>query len=361
MADGSTARGSPRASQPALRRAAARVPRGTFVHDYAVRERRDAFGARVCHVRRRQPGPMAMLTAIVTLPLSVMASRDAAAAVRRLPRDGRVLAAFGATLPDSSSARNHSSRAPYDADRFRKSSTPCRRSPDGTLWIAVEERERTSNGGARCSAGCSSSSVFPRVDGDDRDHDLHPSLRVGIRQSRYTGGIDATAKIGPALVYWTGRDLPSLPDGRADAELQRPAAAGDRESDDARTIPRSRSTRRTDRRSRSTRRSSSPDHRSHTVMTKIGPGPPARGQRAPSRRDNKSLKQALGQLRAEDFYSETLRVDATNKARDAPNADVQEYGVAVEHVLSGSTALRSTRARSRSGRSRTSSSSPTSR
>jgi hypothetical protein len=67
-------------------------------------------------------------------------------------------------------------------------------------------------------------------------------------------------------------------------------------------------------------------------MTKIGPGRLFEDN-ALIPKGQQSLKQALGQLRAEDFYSETLRVDATNKARDALNADVQEYGLVVEHVL----------------------------
>jgi regulator of protease activity HflC (stomatin/prohibitin superfamily) len=155
----------------------------------------------------------------------------------------------------------------------------------------------------------------------------------GIRQSRYTGGIDATAKIGPALVFTgPGVTYHLFPTVVQTLNLNSVGGEGDRESDDSRTIP-------------SLEVDSSDGSKiqidatilyritdPYTVMTKIGPGRLFEDN-ALIPKGQQALKQALGQLRAEDFYSETLRVDATNKARDALNADVKEYGVVVEHVL----------------------------
>jgi regulator of protease activity HflC (stomatin/prohibitin superfamily) len=155
----------------------------------------------------------------------------------------------------------------------------------------------------------------------------------GIRQSRYTGGIDATAKIGPALVFTgPGVTYHLFPTVVQTLNLNTNGGEGDNDSDDRRTIP-------------SLEVDSSDGSKiqidatilyritdPYTVMTKIGPGRLFEDN-ALIPKGQQALKQALGQLRAEDFYSETLRVDATNKARDALNADVQEYGLVVEHVL----------------------------
>lgn len=155
----------------------------------------------------------------------------------------------------------------------------------------------------------------------------------GIRQSRYTGGIDATAKIGPALVFTgPGVTYHILPTVVQTLNLSSSGGEGNRESDDSRTIP-------------ALEVDSSDGSKiqidatilyritdPYTVMTKIGPGRLFEDN-ALIPKGQQALKQALGQLRAEDFYSETLRVDATNKARDTLNADVKDYGLAVEHVL----------------------------
>jgi regulator of protease activity HflC (stomatin/prohibitin superfamily) len=114
--------------------------------------------------------------------------------------------------------------------------------------------------------------------------------------------------------------------------LNSAAGEGDRESDDSRTIP-------------SLEVDSSDGSKiqidatilyritdPYTVMTKIGPGRLFEDN-ALIPKGQQALKQALGQLRAEDFYSETLRIDATNKARDALNENVKEYGIVVDHVL----------------------------
>ena len=155
----------------------------------------------------------------------------------------------------------------------------------------------------------------------------------GIRQSRYTGGISATARVGPALVFTgPGVTYHILPTVVQTLNLSSAGGEGNRESDDSRTIP-------------ALEVDSSDGSKiqidatilyritdPYTVMTKIGPGRLFEDN-ALIPKGQQALKQALGQLRAEDFYSETLRVDATNKARDTLNADVKEYGIAVEHVL----------------------------
>jgi regulator of protease activity HflC (stomatin/prohibitin superfamily) len=155
----------------------------------------------------------------------------------------------------------------------------------------------------------------------------------GIRQSRYTGGISATARVGPALVFTgPGVTYHIFPTVVQTLNLSTSGGESDNDSDDARMIP-------------SLEVDSSDGSKiqidatilyritdPYTVMTKIGPGRLFEDN-ALIPKGQQALKQALGQLRAEDFYSETLRVDATNKARDALNADVKEYGLVVEHVL----------------------------
>ena len=61
----------------------------------------------------------------------------------------------------------------------------------------------------------------------------------GIRQSRYTGGIDATAKIGPALVFTgPGVTYHLFPTVVQTLNLSTSGGEGDNnDSDDARTIP----------------------------------------------------------------------------------------------------------------------------
>ncbi len=156
---------------------------------------------------------------------------------------------------------------------------------------------------------------------------------AGIRQSRYTGGIDAAAKIGPALVFTgPGVTYHLFPSVVQTLNLSSVGGEGNNDSADARAIP-------------SLEVDSSDGSKiqidatilyritdPYTVMTKIGPGRLFEDN-ALIPKGQMALKQALGQLRAEDFYSETLRIDATNKARDALNADVKEYGLVVEHVL----------------------------
>ena len=155
----------------------------------------------------------------------------------------------------------------------------------------------------------------------------------GIRQSRYTGGISATARVGPALVFTgPGVTYHLFPTVVQTLNLNSATGEGDRESDDSRTIP-------------SLEVDSSDGSKiqidatilyritdPYTVMTKIGPGRLFEDN-ALIPKGQQALKQALGQLRAEDFYSETLRIDATNKARDALNENVKEYGIVVDHVL----------------------------
>lgn len=155
----------------------------------------------------------------------------------------------------------------------------------------------------------------------------------GIRQSRYTGGLDATATIGPALVFTgPGVTYHILPTVVQTLNLSSVGGEGNRESDDSRTIPAlevdSLDGSKIQIDGTILYRITDP----YTVMTKIGPGRLFEDN-ALIPKGQQALKQALGQLRAEDFYSETLRVDATNKARDTLNADVKEYGLAVEHVL----------------------------
>jgi regulator of protease activity HflC (stomatin/prohibitin superfamily) len=154
---------------------------------------------------------------------------------------------------------------------------------------------------------------------------------AGIRQSRYTGGIDATGKIGPALVF-TGPGVTYHLFPSVVQTLNLSTSEGGSESADARSIA-------------SLEVDSSDGSKiqidatilyrivdPYTVMTKIGPGRLFEDN-ALIPKGQQALKQALGQLRAEDFYSETLRVDATNKARDTLNTEMKEYGIAVEHVL----------------------------
>jgi regulator of protease activity HflC (stomatin/prohibitin superfamily) len=155
----------------------------------------------------------------------------------------------------------------------------------------------------------------------------------GIRQSRYGGGLAAEAKTGPKLVFTgpgvtyhlfptvvqilnlnsgTGETNAESKDARSISSLEVDSLDGSKIRIDATILY----------------RIIDP----YTVMTKIGPGRLFEDN-AMIPKGQQALKQALGQLRAEDFYSETLRVQATEAARTALNESVKEFGLQVDYVL----------------------------
>jgi len=70
----------------------------------------------------------------------------------------------------------------------------------------------------------------------------------------------------------------------------------------------------------------------YKVMTKIGPGRLFEDN-AIIPKASQALKQSLGTLKAEDFYNEVLRIEATNRARLELNELVNEFGIDIDHVL----------------------------
>jgi regulator of protease activity HflC (stomatin/prohibitin superfamily) len=70
----------------------------------------------------------------------------------------------------------------------------------------------------------------------------------------------------------------------------------------------------------------------YAVMTRIGPGRIFEDN-AIIPKSAEALKESLGKLKAEDFYNEKLRIQATEEARVNLNNRVKEFGMAVDHVL----------------------------
>lgn len=158
-------------------------------------------------------------------------------------------------------------------------------------------------------------------------------FEVGIKQSRFGGGIEETPYYGPRL-YFTGpgvtfirfptvvqtltmNDLNSegeisSEDSRSMHSLEVDSSDGSKIRIDATILYRV-----TD---------------AFKVMTRVGPGRLFEDN-AVIPKASQALKAALGQLRAEDFYNELLRVQATERARERLNADLVELGLAVDHVL----------------------------
>lgn len=70
----------------------------------------------------------------------------------------------------------------------------------------------------------------------------------------------------------------------------------------------------------------------YKVITKIGPGRLFENN-AIIPKASQALKENLGKLKAEDFYSESLRIRATQAARDELNTMVKDLGLIIDHVL----------------------------
>lgn len=70
----------------------------------------------------------------------------------------------------------------------------------------------------------------------------------------------------------------------------------------------------------------------YKVITKVGPGRMFENN-AIIPKASQALKENLGKLKAEDFYSESLRVKATLAARDELNTMVKDLGLSIDHVL----------------------------
>lgn len=156
---------------------------------------------------------------------------------------------------------------------------------------------------------------------------------VGIKQSRYSGGLEETPYYGPRL-YFTGPGVTFLtfptvvqtltmndskaessedgPDSRAVRSLEVDSSDGSKIRIDASVLYRI-----TD---------------PYQVTRQIGPGRLFEDN-AVIPKASQVLKASLGALKAEDFYNEVLRIQATDRARDALNAQLSSLGIAVDHVL----------------------------
>lgn len=70
----------------------------------------------------------------------------------------------------------------------------------------------------------------------------------------------------------------------------------------------------------------------YTVLTKVGTGR-LYESKVVLRRSDKILRQTLGQLNAEDFYSDTVRMQAAEEARKLLQEDLDDWGIQVWAVL----------------------------
>ncbi|NOT57034.1 MAG: SPFH domain-containing protein [Deltaproteobacteria bacterium] len=70
----------------------------------------------------------------------------------------------------------------------------------------------------------------------------------------------------------------------------------------------------------------------HLVFTKLGPGRAFEDSGIVPRAEP-VLKQALGELTTEEFYNSPLRAEKAGLAKKILNAELQQYGLAVDHVL----------------------------
>lgn len=158
-------------------------------------------------------------------------------------------------------------------------------------------------------------------------------FEVGIKQSRYGGGLEATPYHGPRL-YFTGPGVTFIrfPTVVQTLTMNDSAAEGSLAGEDSRSI-------------RSLEVDSSDGSKiridatilfrindAYKVMTHVGPGRLFEDN-AVIPKASQALKEALGKLRAEDFYNELLRVQATERAREGLNRDLAELGISVDHVL----------------------------
>lgn len=157
---------------------------------------------------------------------------------------------------------------------------------------------------------------------------------AAIRESRYGGGLDAEPRPGPGL-YFTGpgvtfhrfpTTVQSLTMTSSDAEDYQGRAEDNRtvgsleiDSSDGSKI-------RID--ATILYRITDP----YLVLTRAGRGRMFEDNVVVPK-SQQALKEALGRLKAEDFYSENLRVEATTAAKVSLGKAVEEFGLAVDHVL----------------------------
>lgn len=156
---------------------------------------------------------------------------------------------------------------------------------------------------------------------------------AGVRQSRYGGGIAPYPWMGPVLApTLPGVTFHRFPTVTQTLTMNSSGAESMAESADSRTVP-------------SLEIDSSDGSKIRIdatimyrivdpvlVMTRVGPGRLFEDN-AVIPKAMESLKESLGRLKAEDFYSETLRVKATDRARTSLNEGLREYGLHVDFVL----------------------------
>jgi regulator of protease activity HflC (stomatin/prohibitin superfamily) len=160
-----------------------------------------------------------------------------------------------------------------------------------------------------------------------------PPYEAAVKQSRYSGGLSAKVYPGPGL-YFTGpgvtfHHFPMVvqtltmnsdsaesaqkgPYSRTVNSLEVDSSDGSKITIDATILY----------------RIVDP----YAVMTNIGPGRLFEDN-AIIPKASQALKQSLGALKAEDFYSETLRIQATAEAAKLLNEQVSALGLQIDHVL----------------------------
>lgn len=161
---------------------------------------------------------------------------------------------------------------------------------------------------------------------------IHPH-EVGVKQSRYGGGIDAAPYPGPGLYFTApGVTFHRFPTVVQTLTMNSSPAEAMAAGEHTRAVP---SLEVDSRDGSKIRIDATLLYRisdSYAVMTRIGPGRLFEDS-AIIPRASQALKKALGALAAEDFYNEVLRIKATEVARDQLNAELKELGLQIDYVL----------------------------
>lgn len=201
----------------------------------------------------------------------------------------------------------------------------------GVFDATPEERSPRARWGLRIAAGVLGAVIVSAVVSSFATY-VRP-YEAAIKQSRYGGGLEEAPYYGPRL-YFTGPGVTFLrfPTSVQSLTMNSSPSEATLDSEGSRTIP---SLEVDSLDGSKIRIDATILYRivdPHKVMVRVGPGRMFEDN-AVIPKANQALKQALGRLRAEDFYSEVLRVQATDRARSDLNEGLAEFGIAVDYVL----------------------------
>ena len=158
-------------------------------------------------------------------------------------------------------------------------------------------------------------------------------FETGIKQSRYGGGIDKAPYPGPGL-YLTapGVTFHRFPTVAQTVTMNSSAAESMAAGDDMRAVPSLEIDRKDGSKIKIDATILYRIKDPYVVMTTVGPGRMFEDN-AVIPKAVQAIKNSLGQLQAEDFYDERLRVEAAEAARAQLEAALAEFGLTVDHIL----------------------------